>query len=109
MREVTHPAFDPFESDRFRHTQRRTAETLLETIATYSKVIVSAPEESAALLGRLRRFLAANPATASGEFDLPLITTVRRARPALTFFVLDLDRGRGSTLESCAGNLWDGH
>ncbi|MFF1608175.1 methyltransferase domain-containing protein [Amycolatopsis sp. NPDC058278] len=80
MREVTHPAFEPFESDRFRHTQRRTAETLLETIATYSKVIVSAPEESAALLGRLRRFLAANPATANGEFDLPLITTVLRAR-----------------------------
>ncbi|MGW3965775.1 class I SAM-dependent methyltransferase [Amycolatopsis sp. NPDC005003] len=80
MREVTHPAFEPFESDRFRHVQRRTADSLVETIATYSKVIVSAPEESAALLGRLRRFLAENPATADGEFDLPLVTTVLRTR-----------------------------
>jgi SAM-dependent methyltransferase len=80
MREVTHPAFESFESDRFRHTQRRTAETLLETIATYSQVIVSAPEESAALLGRLRQFLSENPATANGEFDLPLVTTALRAR-----------------------------
>jgi len=80
MREVTHPAFESFEIDRFHHTQRRTAESLVETIATYSKVIVSAPEESAALLGRLRRFLAENPATADGEFDLPLVTTALRAR-----------------------------
>lgn len=80
MREVTHPAFAPFESARFRHAQRRTAESLLETIATYSLVIVSAPEESAAMLSRMRQFLAANPATAHGEFDLPLVATVLRAR-----------------------------
>ncbi|WP_410593306.1 class I SAM-dependent methyltransferase [Amycolatopsis sp. lyj-23] len=80
MREVTHPQFEPFESDRFRHAQRRTAESLVETIATYSKVIVSTPAESAALLGRLREFLARNPATANGEFDLPLVTTALRAR-----------------------------
>ncbi|MET8994444.1 class I SAM-dependent methyltransferase [Amycolatopsis sp. NPDC004169] len=80
MREVTHPAFESFESSRFRHAQRRTAESLIETIATYSAVIVSAPEESAALLGRLRQFLTGNPATADGEFDLPLVTTVLRAR-----------------------------
>ncbi|WP_199199168.1 class I SAM-dependent methyltransferase [Amycolatopsis sp. CA-128772] len=80
MREVTHPAFEPFEMERFRHAQRRTAESLLETIATYSVVIVSAPEESAALLDRLRQYLSANPATATGEFDLPLVTTALRAR-----------------------------
>ncbi|MEU4247840.1 class I SAM-dependent methyltransferase [Amycolatopsis sp. NPDC026612] len=80
MRGATHPAFEPFESARFRHAQRRTAESLLETIATYSLVIVSAPEESAAVLGRLRRFLTTNPATADGEFDLPLITWALRAR-----------------------------
>jgi SAM-dependent methyltransferase len=80
LRQVTHPAFEPFESDRFRHAQRRTAESLLETIATYSLVIVSAPEESTALLSRLRQFLAANPATANGEFDLPLIAWTLRAR-----------------------------
>ncbi|MFJ7211729.1 methyltransferase domain-containing protein [Amycolatopsis sp. NPDC098790] len=80
LREVAHPGFEPFESDRFRHVQRRTAESLLETIATYSKVIVSSPEESSALLTTLREFLASNPATASGEFDLPLLTWVLRAR-----------------------------
>jgi len=80
LRDVAHPEFDPFESDRFRHVQRRTAESLLETIATYSMVIVSAPEESSALLATLREFLASNPATASGEFDLPLLTWGLRAR-----------------------------
>ncbi|GHG38060.1 MULTISPECIES: class I SAM-dependent methyltransferase [Amycolatopsis] len=80
LREVTHPEFEPFEIARFRHGQRRTADSLLETMATYSKVIVAAPEESAALLGRLRQFLAENPATATGEFDLPLITTALRTR-----------------------------
>ncbi|MGK3200608.1 methyltransferase domain-containing protein [Amycolatopsis sp. MEPSY49] len=80
FRQVAHPEFEPFESDRFRHVQRRTAESLLETIATYSRVIVSAPEESTALLATLREFLASNPATASGEFDLPLITWGLRAR-----------------------------
>ncbi|MDX3188172.1 class I SAM-dependent methyltransferase [Streptomyces sp. MN03-5084-2B] len=80
LRAVTHPAFESFESGRFRHVQRRTAESLVETIATYSQVIVSAPAESAALLGRLRQFLTENPATADGEFELPLVTTALRAR-----------------------------
>ncbi|SED76933.1 Methyltransferase domain-containing protein [Amycolatopsis tolypomycina] len=80
IRELTHPAFEPFEIGRFRHAQRRTAESLVETIATYSKVIVAPPAESAALLGRLRRYLAEHPATADGEFDLPLVTTALRAR-----------------------------
>ncbi|NBH06846.1 class I SAM-dependent methyltransferase [Amycolatopsis sp. SID8362] len=80
LREVAHPAFEPFDEERFHHVQQRTAETLLETIATYSLVIVSSPEESSALLTRLRGFLAANPATANGEFDLPLVTWGLRAR-----------------------------
>jgi SAM-dependent methyltransferase len=80
LREVEHPSFEPFERARFHHAQRRTAESLLETVATYSLVIVSSPEESAALLARLREFLTANPATANGEFDLPLITWTLRAR-----------------------------
>lgn len=82
LRQLTHPAFEPFESDRFRHVQRRTAEILLETIRTYSLVIVSTPAESAALLTRMREFLSANPATANGEFDLPLLTWTLRARRA---------------------------
>ncbi|MCR6481469.1 methyltransferase domain-containing protein [Amycolatopsis sp. OK19-0408] len=80
LRQFEHPAFEMFESDRFRHVQRRTAESLLETIATYSLVIVSTPEKRQALLTRLREFLASNPATANGEFDLPLQTLALRAR-----------------------------
>ncbi|GAB3136279.1 class I SAM-dependent methyltransferase [Amycolatopsis stemonae] len=80
LRQLSHPGFGPFESERFRHAQRRTAESLLETIATYSMVIVSSPEDAAALLTRLREFLAGNPATAYGEFDLPLITWALRAK-----------------------------
>jgi SAM-dependent methyltransferase len=75
-----HPAFTPFESDRFRHLQRRTADSLIETLGTYSQVIVSDPADSAVLLARIRQFLDANPATASGEFDLPLITWAFRSR-----------------------------
>jgi SAM-dependent methyltransferase len=77
---ATHPAFDPFESSAFHHTQRRTAESLAETIATHSHLIIADPAEAAASLAKIRQFLAANPHTASGEFDLPLITWTFRAR-----------------------------
>ncbi|WP_328447812.1 class I SAM-dependent methyltransferase [Amycolatopsis sp. NBC_00438] len=77
---ATHPAFTPFESGRFRHAHRRTAESLLETLQTYSRVIISDPAESAPLVARVRGFLETNPATASGEFDLPLITWTFRSR-----------------------------
>ncbi|GLY35725.1 type 11 methyltransferase [Amycolatopsis sp. NBRC 101858] len=77
---ATHPEFEPFESRTFHHVQRRTAESLVETIATHSHMIVADPAEAAAGLAEIRRFLAANPHTASGEFDLPLRTWVFRAR-----------------------------
>lgn len=77
---ATHPEFEPFESRTFHHVQRRTAESLVETIATHSHMIVADPAEAAAGLAEIRRFLATNPHTASGEFDLPLRTWVFRAR-----------------------------
>jgi hypothetical protein len=77
---ATHPAFAEFESARFGHAHRRTAESLLETFRTYSRVIVSEPEESAPVVARVRHFLETNPVTASGEFDLPLITWTFRGR-----------------------------
>ncbi|WIY05027.1 class I SAM-dependent methyltransferase [Amycolatopsis mongoliensis] len=76
---ATHPAFEPFESRTFHHGQRRTAESLVETIATHSHMIVADPAEAAAALAEIRQFLAANPHTASGEFDLPLRTWTFRA------------------------------
>ena len=77
---ATHPAFESFESRPFRHVQRRTAESLVETTATHSCMIVADPAKRAADLAKIRRFLAANPHTASGEFDLPLLTWTFRAR-----------------------------
>ncbi len=77
---LQHAAFAPFEREGFRHVLRRTAESLVQTIATHSHVIVAPPEERAAVLGKVRDFLRANPETASGEFDLPLETTVFRAQ-----------------------------
>ncbi|MEA5359216.1 class I SAM-dependent methyltransferase [Amycolatopsis sp., V23-08] len=77
---ATHAAFTAFESSRFRHAHRRTAESLVETFQTYSRVIVSDEAETAPLVAQVRRFLETNPATASGEFDLPLITWVFRSR-----------------------------
>jgi SAM-dependent methyltransferase len=76
----THPAFTPFESRTFHHAQRRTAESLVETVATHSHMLVAAPADRAAGLAEVRRFLASNPQTASGEFDLPLLTWTFRAR-----------------------------
>ncbi|MDT7804431.1 MAG: hypothetical protein QOI78_7864 [Actinomycetota bacterium] len=77
---ATHPAFAPFEGGRFRHAHRRTADSLVETLQTYSRVIVSDPAETAPLVAQVRHFLETNPATASGEFDLPLITWTFRSR-----------------------------
>ncbi|MFD9957987.1 class I SAM-dependent methyltransferase [Amycolatopsis sp. NPDC058986] len=76
----THRAFDPFEREIFRHSQRRTAESLVETVATHSHMLVASPEEANTMLSAARAFLESNPETGHGEFDLPIITSVFRAR-----------------------------
>jgi SAM-dependent methyltransferase len=76
---VDHPAFEPLQWRTFDHSHRRTAESLVETVATYSAVLVLPEAERDALLGRVREYLAAQPETAQGEFDLPLVTRVARA------------------------------
>jgi SAM-dependent methyltransferase len=75
-----HPAFFPFETERFQQGQRRTAESLTATIGTHSHTLVVSPEERAELLTRVRAFLDANPETASGAFTVPLVTRAYRAR-----------------------------
>ncbi|ANN14718.1 methyltransferase type 11 [Amycolatopsis orientalis] len=75
-----HEAFEPFEKETFDHKQPRTAESLVETIATHSHLLVAPEAERAAKLRAAREFLDRNPETASGEFDLPLTTTVFRTR-----------------------------
>ncbi|GAB3580248.1 class I SAM-dependent methyltransferase [Amycolatopsis endophytica] len=73
-----HPAFGPFAERTFRHTHRRTPESLVETIATHSHLLVADKEERARTRTRVLEFLTTNPATAGGEFDVPLLTTVLR-------------------------------
>lgn len=70
----------------FDHGQQRTAESLLATIATHSRLLMMDLAERDQLLSRVRAYLASRPETSGGEFTLPLLTGVLRARrlPAAT-------------------------
>ena len=70
--------FQPAEQAEFAHGQHRTAESLVATIATHSRMIVRPPAEQADLLARFRAYLQSCPETASGQFLLPIVTTVIR-------------------------------
>ncbi|MFI9012242.1 class I SAM-dependent methyltransferase [Actinosynnema sp. NPDC053489] len=64
----------------FRHLHRRTAESAVATINTHSHVLVIGEEERAELNARVLAFLKSRPETATGEFDFPLTTYVKRLR-----------------------------
>lgn len=68
------------EQAEFPHGQRRTAGSLVATIATRAGMLVMPDEEREATLGRIRAFLASTPETARGEFTLPMLTGVLRVR-----------------------------
>jgi SAM-dependent methyltransferase len=72
--------FETPEIGEFAHGQRRTADSLVATIATHSNFLVLQPAERARLLAQVRDFLHARPETATGEFVLPMVTAVLRAR-----------------------------
>jgi SAM-dependent methyltransferase len=74
------PPFEASERAVFPHVQRRTADSLVATLGTKSHTIVVSPRERAEVLDRIRTYLLSRPETATGEFDLPLVTTVIRAR-----------------------------
>jgi SAM-dependent methyltransferase len=81
----SHPTFDgPYfeagEHADFPHTYRRTADSLTATVGTKSHTLVVSEAERAAVLGRIRDYLGSRPETATGEFDLPLVTSVVRGR-----------------------------
>jgi SAM-dependent methyltransferase len=63
----------------FQHGQRRTADSLLATIATHSDPLAMDEPRRADLLARARHFLLARPETSDGEFVLPLVTFVLQA------------------------------
>lgn len=68
------------EQAEFPHKHRRTAESLIATLATRAGVLVMPDHERETTLARIRAFLASRPETASGEFTLPMLTGVLRTR-----------------------------
>jgi SAM-dependent methyltransferase len=79
-RDVRAARFDSPEQAEFPHGQRRTADALVATLATRAGMLLMAEPERQAALERIRAFLASRPETARGEFTLPLLTGVLRAR-----------------------------
>lgn len=70
--------FGPPEQAEFPHGQRRTADSLVATLATKAGMLAKPEQEREATLGRIRAFLASRPETARGEFILPMLTGVLR-------------------------------
>jgi SAM-dependent methyltransferase len=68
------------EQAEFPHGQRRTADSLVATLATKAGMLVMPEREREATLGQIRAFLASRPETARGEFTLPMLTGVLRAQ-----------------------------
>ena len=74
------PRFGSPEQAEFPHGQRRTADSLVATLATREGVLVMPESEREELLGRIRDYLASRPETARGEFTLPMLTCALRVR-----------------------------
>jgi SAM-dependent methyltransferase len=64
----------------FRHGQRRTADSLVATLATHSPLLIMDEAERERLLAQVRSYLGSRPETAAGEFTVPLVTAAIRAR-----------------------------
>jgi SAM-dependent methyltransferase len=71
--------FETPEVGEFGNRLRRTADSLVATIATHSDLLVMQEPDRARLLTQVRDFLYAQPETATGEFVLPMVTAVLRA------------------------------
>ncbi|MFC8526060.1 class I SAM-dependent methyltransferase [Nocardia sp. NPDC057227] len=67
------------EQAEFPHGQRRTADTLVATLATRAGVLTLPEQERTTLLDRIHTYLTTTPETANGEFVLPMLTGVQRA------------------------------
>ena len=70
------------EQAEFPHGHRRTADSLVATLATRAGMLVMPVREHQDTLGRIRAYLASRPETARGEFTLPMLTVVLRVRLA---------------------------
>ncbi|WP_285499905.1 class I SAM-dependent methyltransferase [Actinokineospora sp. NBRC 105648] len=74
------PRFGSAEQSEFPHGQRRTADSLVETLATRAGMLVLPERDRAAKCDKIRAFLAGRPETGHGEFTLPMLTGVLRVR-----------------------------
>jgi SAM-dependent methyltransferase len=68
------------EQAEFPHGQRRTADSLVATLATRAGVLVMQEQEREATLDRISAYLVSRPETSSGEFALPMLTGVLRVQ-----------------------------
>lgn len=68
------------EQSEFPHGQRRTADSLVATLATRAGMLVMPEEERHTTLDRIAAFLVSTPETAHGDFTLPMLTAVLRTR-----------------------------
>jgi SAM-dependent methyltransferase len=71
--------FHAGETAEFEHGQERTAESLVKSIGTHSRLLVMEEPERARLLARIRDFLHSRPETSNGAFVLPMVTVVLRS------------------------------
>ncbi|MDR7275936.1 class I SAM-dependent methyltransferase [Catenuloplanes atrovinosus] len=72
------PGLGPARRAEFPHGQRRTADSLVATLATRAGMLVMPERQRADTLRRMRAFLASRPETARGAFVLPMVTCVLR-------------------------------
>ena len=71
--------FGPAQMGEFEHGHPRTADSLVEMIATHSHFLVMEETERTRLLAQVRGFLHERPETSAGEFAMPMVTVVVRA------------------------------
>ena len=72
--------FEAAETREFANGQPYTADSLVANIATHSHLLVMDQAERAGLLARIEGLLRSRPETSDGEFTLPMVTVVLRAR-----------------------------
>lgn len=75
----SHEAFGAVERRRFPNPHPTDVDSTIARLGTFSWLLAADPGERGAFERRLRAYLAGHPETASGEFVLPLVTTVLRA------------------------------
>jgi ubiquinone/menaquinone biosynthesis C-methylase UbiE len=73
------PWFGPVAEREFGNGQLRSADSLVATLATHSRLLVMEEAERARTLAAIRDFLHRQPETSTGEFTLPMVTVAVRA------------------------------